>query len=46
MESDKDWDLMSSRISFLMGNGWRVKFWRDKWCENNPLSVSFPSLFA
>ena len=22
------------------------KFWKDKWCEYTPLSVSFPFLFA
>ena len=26
----KEWSLMSSRISFLVGNGRRVKFWKDK----------------
>lgn len=29
-----------------MGNVNKVKFWRDKWGGDNPLSVSFPSLFA
>ena len=37
---------MSSRLSFLLGNGWRVKFWKDKWCGATPLCVSFLSLFA
>ena len=23
-----------------------IKFWKDKWCRNEPLNVSFPSLFA
>ena len=35
-----------SRISFIVDNGRKVKFWRDKWCANEPLYVSFPSLFA
>ncbi|RVX04134.1 Dynamin-related protein 5A [Vitis vinifera] len=26
-------------------NGWRVRFWRDRWCGDSPLSVSFPTLF-
>ena len=42
----KDWDLMSSRISFLAGNGQKVKFWKDKWFGTAPLCSSFPSLFA
>ncbi|RVW27574.1 hypothetical protein CK203_097512 [Vitis vinifera] len=29
-----------------MGNGQKVRFWKDKWCEDELLSVSFPSLFA
>ena len=29
-----------------MGNGQRVGFWKDKWCEDELLYVSFPSLFA
>ena len=37
---------MSNNISFLVGNGGMVKFWKDKWCGDNSLSVSFPSLFA
>ena len=37
---------MHSKISFLVGNGDRVKFWKDKWCEDNPLSATFPSLLA
>ncbi|RVW43168.1 Dynamin-related protein 12A [Vitis vinifera] len=26
-------------------NGRRVRFWRDRWCGDSPLSVSFPTLF-
>ena len=37
---------MGSRILFLVGNGRRVRFWRDRWCRDSPLYVSFPSLFA
>ena len=38
--------LVSSRISFVVGNGQRVSFWKDKWCGTTPLCKSFPSLFA
>ena len=37
---------MSSIISFLVGNSRRVKFWKDKWCGDKPLCVSFLPLFA
>ena len=23
------------------GNGWRVKFWKDKWCSDLPLGTLF-----
>ena len=42
----KDWDLVKSRLSFVVDNKQRVKFWQDKWCETTPLCASFLSLFA
>lgn len=24
----------------------RVRFWKDKWCSDEPLCTTFPSLFA
>ncbi|WJZ83279.1 hypothetical protein VitviT2T_002974 [Vitis vinifera] len=41
-----DWDLVGARISFSVGNGRRLSFWRDRWCGNAPLCESFPSLYA
>ena len=41
-----DWDFVGSRILFLVGNGRRVRFWRDRWYGDSPLCVSFPFLFA
>ena len=41
-----NWDFVGFRILFLVGNGRRVRFWRDRWCGDSPLYVSFPSLFA
>ena len=29
-----------------MGCGRRVRFWKDKWCGDEPLCKSFPSLFS
>ena len=31
-----DWDLVGARILFLVGNGWGVSFWRDRWCGEFP----------
>ena len=40
------WELVSSWISFSVGNGRRIKLWKDKWCGDEPLCDSFLSLFA
>ena len=40
------WEIVSSRTLFVVGNGRRVKFWRDRWCGDEPLCLSFPSLFT
>ena len=40
------WDLVGARTSFSVGNGRRVRFWRDRWCGDDLLCESFPSLFA
>ena len=29
-----------------MENERRLKLWKDKWCDDEPLSISFPSIFA
>ena len=42
----KEWNLLSDKIVFEVGNERRVRFWKDKWCGNEALCVSFPSLFA
>ena len=42
----REWHVVSSRLSFVVGNGQRLKFWKDRWCEDSPLHVSFPTLFA
>ena len=42
----KDWDLVKSRLSFVVDNKQRVKFWKDKWCETTPSCAFFLSLFA
>lgn len=41
----KEGDLLSCKFAFLVGNGKRVRFWREKWFGNEPLCISFPSLF-
>ena len=41
-----DWKMVSDRMVFKVGNGRKVRFWRDRWCGDSPLCMSFPSLFA
>ena len=41
-----DWELVSTQISFSVGNERMVRFWRDRWCGDCLLCESFPSLFA
>ena len=41
-----DWELGGARIPFSVGNGRRVRFWRDRWCGDSPLCESFPSFFS
>ncbi|RVW32661.1 Transposon TX1 uncharacterized 149 kDa protein [Vitis vinifera] len=45
-EISKEGALMFKNVSFTVGDGRRVKFWKDIWCGNIPLCEAFPSLFA
>lgn len=42
----KEYELLSSRISFLVGNSRKVRFWKDEWCGDDLFCVVFPSLFV
>ncbi|RVW40614.1 Retrovirus-related Pol polyprotein from transposon RE1 [Vitis vinifera] len=42
----KEWLGMYSSLAYRMGSDRRVRFWKDKWCGNEPLCESFPSLFV
>ena len=37
---------MKSNFVFSMGDGRRVRFWKDRWCGDEALRISFPSLYA
>ena len=45
-EIRNDWDSFPPTTMFSVGNGRRVRFWKDCWCGEEPLSLSFPSLFS
>ena len=42
----KEGFLWSNNIGFSMGNGKKVRFWKDKWCGDVALCDSFPFLYA
>ena len=44
-EIRKEGPLMFKNIVYSVGDGGRA-FWKDKWCGNNTLCDSFPSLYA
>ena len=35
-----------NNLVFFLGDGRRVRFWEDRWCGDDALSVSFPSLYV
>ena len=39
------WENFRSHSRFIVGDGTRVKFWKDLWCENQSLEEAFPFLF-
>lgn len=42
----KGWDPFVRQISFEIGNGSKVRFWKDKWCGEVELWRLFPDLFS
>ena len=42
----RDWDVIGSNMVYSVGNGRRVRFWKDRWCGDFPLYTSFPFLFS
>ena len=38
----KDWEIICSRSRFIVGNGRKVKFWKDLWCEDQAFEGCLP----
>ena len=38
--------LLQNKIVFSIGDGRKVRFWKDKWYGNDVLYDSFPSMYA
>ena len=45
-EIREEWKTFSLTTLCSVGNGRRVRFWKDFWCEEEPLALTFPSLFS
>ena len=41
----KGWENFRSHSRFIIGDGTKVKFWKDLWCGNQSLEEVFPILF-
>ncbi|XP_050277754.1 uncharacterized protein LOC126719217 [Quercus robur] len=41
----KGWHTFSRHILYDIGDGSSVKFWRDRWCGETSLAISYPELF-
>ena len=39
------WENIRTHSRFIIGDGTRVKFWKDLWCGNQSLEYAFPNLF-
>ena len=39
------WDDYFQHVEFVIGQGNRVSFWKDKWCGDIALMDRFPLLF-
>ena len=37
---------MKNKFVFSVGDGRKVRFWVDRWCGDEALSLSFPFLYA
>ena len=45
-EIRKEWEAFLPITFCSSGNGKRVRFWKDNWCGEEPLSLTFLSLFS
>ena len=40
------WESFSKHLSFVVGDGFRILFWHDKWTRDNSLKTLYPQLFV
>ena len=44
-EIRKEWIHLFQNTYFALGDGSRISFWKDAWCGEEALSLTFPNLF-
>ena len=44
-EIKKEWSLFLQNAAFSLGDGMRISFWKDVWCDEEALRSLFPSMF-
>ena len=44
-EIRKEWIYLFQNTNFALGNGSRISFWKDAWCGEEALRLTFPNLF-
>ena len=42
----KEAQQLKQKCKLMLGDGSRIRFWEDRWCGENPLCVSFPTLYV
>ena len=40
------WEIFSKNIQFEVGVGDKVKFWKNQWCGDSPLQLTFLAMFG
>ena len=45
-EIRKEGNTVIPHVVFSLGNGRKLRFWKDVWCGEEPLCDSFPSMYA
>ena len=45
-EIRKDWEIVRLNAKFVIGDGSRVRFWKDVWGGEEALCITFPTLFS
>jgi hypothetical protein len=41
----REWDAFATHVRYEVGDGSKVLFWHDVWCEKVPLKTIFSDLF-